>query len=358
MLEAKSLKKARVPARVLPQPSPGSIQPTRLVLHVVDDDDDEDEDSSCSVYFASGRQLYNLQISMRDSVLNHGKDSLLIPDVTEVISSSKVDQCPHRYEIQSISLAKTSSASCIIGSVDSYGHLIVSEINADDKDVQKTFAVSPQDCGVGEGSWAGLSFSPSQWSTVAVARSFPKCIDLYDQEIHLRNLRTFWYPSSLTFVQSPFYQTENSILAVTEGCQLTMWDMRIEENGGCLQRICGTPGDILYAASTSSTGNIAVAGADRTVTIYDPRRWSVLSRWNNCSKYEITGLAFSAVDPDYIYVQGVDYEVFCGDWRKSSKIISFRGDSNWLGFSKCPNRDILGGWCDSGNIFVAHIAAE
>lgn len=46
----------------------------------------------------------------------------------------------------------------------------------------------------------------------------------------------------------------------------------MKENGGCIQRVCGTPGDILYAVCSSSTGNIAVGGADRTVTIYDPRR--------------------------------------------------------------------------------------
>ncbi|KAK9757384.1 hypothetical protein RND81_01G158900 [Saponaria officinalis] len=185
MLEAKSLQKARVPESLVQDPSPGSIQPTRLAIHV------DDAHSSCSTYFASGRHLYNLQISMRESLLNQGKESLLIPDLTEVISSSVVNQCPHRYEIQSIALAKTASAgSCLVGSVDSYGHLIVSEVNTDDKDIQKTFSVSPQDSGVGEGSWAGLSFSPSHWSTVAVARSFPKCIDVYDQEFHLRNLRT------------------------------------------------------------------------------------------------------------------------------------------------------------------------
>lgn len=137
-----------------------------------------------------------------------------------------------------------------------------------------------------------------------------------------------------------------------------MWDLRVKENGGCVKRICGSPGDILYANSFSPTGNIAVGGADRTVTIYDPRRWTAMSRWTNCSKYEITGLAFSSVNPDYIYVQGVDYEVFCGEWGKCTKIFSFRGDSNWLGFSKCPNRDVLGGWCDSGSIFIADIAAS
>jgi hypothetical protein len=46
----------------------------------------------------------------------------------------------------------------------------------------------------------------------------------------------------------------------------------MKENGGCIQRVSGAPGDIFYAVCSSSTGNIAVGGADRTVTIYDPRR--------------------------------------------------------------------------------------
>lgn len=39
-----------------------------------------------------------------------------------------------------------------------------------------------------------------------------------------------------------------------------------------MHRICGSVGDILYAFSNSSSGHIAVGGADRTMTIYDPRR--------------------------------------------------------------------------------------
>ena len=145
----------------------------------------------------------------------------------------------------------------------------------------------------------------------AVAHSFGKTIDVYDQDIHIRTLRMLWYPTSLNYLQNEVNGSGSSILAVTEGCQLTIWDLRMRENGGCLQRICGSPGDNFYAVCSSSAGHIAVGGADRTVTIYDPRRWSALSRWIHYSKFEITGLAFSTVDPDYIYVQGFDYEVFC-----------------------------------------------
>ncbi|CBI18207.3 unnamed protein product, partial [Vitis vinifera] len=354
MLEAKSLRKAVVAPSLLENPSAANLQSTRLALHV------DGGGSSCRVYIASGCSIYSVQISMEDSLVNKGKESLLIPVSAQVMDSSLVNRCPHRSEIQSIVLAETESPDCLIlGSVDSYGHLIVSQLDPSSKDVNRvTLSVLPRDCGVGEGSWAGLCFSPSQWSMAAVARSFCKSIDVYDQDIHLRTLRTLWYPSSLDFMQNLSNGNERSILAVTEGCQLTIWDLRMKENGGCVHRICGPLGDIFYAVTSSSTGSIAVGGADRTVTIYDPRRWSALSRWVHCSKYEITGLAFSSSDPDYIYIQGVDYEVFCGQWNENKKVFSFRGDSNWLGFSKCPNRDVLGGWCDSGSIFVADVEAK
>ncbi|GLU07000.1 hypothetical protein SLE2022_239800 [Rubroshorea leprosula] len=353
-LEAKSLRKAVVPSTLIENPSPGNIQSTRLALHVNQDG------SSCWVYIASGCNIYKLQIPLEVSLLSKGKEGLLIPERIEVLDSFLVNRCPHRSEIQSIVLAETENTSySVLGSVDSYGHLIVSKLDAAGKDVDRiTYSVLPQDIDIGEGSWAGLCFSPSQWSMAAVARSFCKTVDVYDQDIHLRTLRTLWYPTSLNFIQTLGNGNESSILAVTEGCQLTIWDLRMKENGGCLQRICGSVGDILYAVCSSSTGSIAVGGTDRTVTIYDPRRWAALSRWVHCSKYEITGLAFSSIDSNYIYVQGVDFEVFCGQWRESDKVFSFRGDSNWLGFAKCSSRDVLGGWCDSRSIFVVDAATK
>ncbi|GMP46397.1 hypothetical protein CsSME_00014577 [Camellia sinensis var. sinensis] len=118
MLEAKSLRKAMVPCSLLEHPSPGSVQSTRLALHVlfllfilyysyiiivsikipilivflfftllllllllsqVNADH-----SSCWVYIASGCRIYKLQISMQDSLVNQGKESLLIPEQTQV----------------------------------------------------------------------------------------------------------------------------------------------------------------------------------------------------------------------------------------------------------------------------------
>ncbi|KAF3976115.1 hypothetical protein CMV_000682 [Castanea mollissima] len=282
MVEARSLRKAVVPSTLIQNPSPGNIQSTRLALHVSKDG------SSCWAYIASGSHIYKLQISLEDSLVNKGKESLLIPGQAQVMDSFLVNRCPHRSEIQSIVLTETESTDYLmLGSVDSYGHLIVSKLDTTGKDANRlTYSVLPQDGGVGEGSWAGLCFSPSQLSMAAVARSFCKTIDVYDQDIHVRTLHTLWYPSSLNFIKNLFHGNESSILAITEGCQLTIWDIRMKENGGCLHRICGSPGDVFYAVCGSSTGNVAVGGADRTVTIFDPRRWSALSRWVHCSKYE------------------------------------------------------------------------
>uniref|UniRef100_A0A453G099 Uncharacterized protein n=1 Tax=Aegilops tauschii subsp. strangulata TaxID=200361 RepID=A0A453G099_AEGTS len=264
-----------------------------------------------------------------------------------VISSSVVDRCPHRSEIQSVVLAEGEGDSCLIlGTVDSYGHLIVSRLDTVAEDIDRaSYSVPPHDSGVGEGSWAGLCFSPTHHSTVAVARELCKSIDIYDQDIHIRSLRTLWYPSSVRFPQCfPQGSECSSILAITEGPQLSIWDFRMHNNGGCVQRVSGPTGGILYSVCTSPSGLIAVGGTDRAVTIYDPRRWSALSRWVGCSKYEITGLSFSSVDQSFIYVQGVDYEITCGRWRESERAFSFRGDSNWLGFSKCANTDVVAGW--------------
>ncbi|ERN06303.1 hypothetical protein AMTRI_Chr06g170030 [Amborella trichopoda] len=352
MLQVKSLRKALIPPSLLMDPSPANLQSTRLALHVNEDA------SSCSVYVASGCCVYNVVISMEDTMVTRGKESLLIPVPAQTIRASLVKRCPHRTEIQSIALADTQcDMGMILGTVDSFGHVIISRLDPSNEDVERlTFTTLPQDFGVGESSWAGICFCPSRWSTAAVARSFCKSIDIYDQDIHLQTLRTLWHPASICFLQSLSYEYENSsILAVAEGCQLTIWDLRTKHNGGCVERVSGSLGHPFYAVCSSSSGTVAIGGADRTVTIYDSRKWTALSRWVNCSKYEITGLAFSSFDPDHIYVQGVDYEVCCGKWQGNEKAFSFRGDSNWLGFSKCSKMDVLAGWCESGNIFVADV---
>eukprot|EP00249_Psilotum_nudum_P010057 c22305_g1_i6 orf=478-1209(+) len=228
-----------------------------------------------------------------------------------------------------------------------------------------TYFTGPQDAGIGEGGWAGLSFNPGQQSMVVVARSLAKSIDVYDADMHVRTLHTLQHPTGLTFLKGPFFdQGKSSILAVTEGSQLSIWDLRTSERAGCVQRVVGSSsGEPLYAICSCSAGYVGAGGAERSAIIFDSLKWRSLSRWTNCLKYEVTGMTFSAVDPTLLYVHGLDYEVVCGRWNTESnaakqRCFAFRGDSRWLGFSKCPVSDVLAGWCELGSIFAGVIVSE
>uniref|UniRef100_A0A0E0CAT2 Uncharacterized protein n=1 Tax=Oryza meridionalis TaxID=40149 RepID=A0A0E0CAT2_9ORYZ len=327
MLAPRSLRKAAVPPSLLSDPSPGSLQPTRLAVHV------NAAGSSCSAYLASDCRVYKIEIAMEGEMLSKGKESLLIPINAEVISSSVVDRCPHRSEIQSVVLAEGEGDGCLIlGTVDSYGHLIT--LTRPPIQYHLVIVVSEKEVGLGY---------------VAVARELCKCIDIYDQDIHVRSLRTLWYPSSFSFAQCmPQVNESGSMLAIAEGSQLSIWDLRTSNNGGCVHRISGPIGGIIYSVCSSPSGPIAVGGTDRTVVSLVKMGWVL----------QITGLSFSSVDESFIYVQGVDYEITCGLWKGNERAFSFRGDSNWLGFSKCANTDVVAGWCESGSVFVADVRQD
>ncbi|KAG0499992.1 hypothetical protein HPP92_000064 [Vanilla planifolia] len=144
-----------------------------------------------------------------------------------------------------------------MGTVDSYGHLILSRLERNGADVDKiSYSVLPRNNGVGEGSWAGLCFSSVHQSTVAVAHSFCRSVDVYDQDMHVRSFHTLLYPASLSFLQGSLLVSGNSVLAVAEGSQLSIWDLRVYEKGGCVQRVCGSIGDIIYTVSALHQGNL------------------------------------------------------------------------------------------------------
>ena len=72
--------------------------------------------------------------------------------------------------------------------------------------------------------------------------------------------------SSSTSVKCVFLSSHGNLL------QLSIWDLRMNNNGGCVQRISGSIGDVIYSVCSSPSGLIAIGGTDRAVTIYDPRR--------------------------------------------------------------------------------------
>ncbi|KAM6548122.1 hypothetical protein CsatB_019798 [Cannabis sativa] len=75
------------------------------------------------------------------------------------------------------------------------------------------------------------------------------------------------YPSAMSFMHNSCNASGSNILVVAEGCQLTLWDLRMKTNGSCFQWICGSVGDIYYDICSSTIGNSAIGGADRTLTL-------------------------------------------------------------------------------------------
>ncbi|CAI5535532.1 unnamed protein product [Closterium sp. Naga37s-1] len=128
-------------------------------------------------------------------------------------------------------------------------------------------------------------------------------------------------------------------------CQLSIWDERSSENGGCIQRITVSPAaEPLYAlASTvgSGTGLVAVGGAERTVAVYDVRKWAARGRWVGCVRQDVMGIAFPVAaggereevrrerqegqqgqeglsfgSDESVFVWSGDNEVVCGRWTE------------------------------------------
>ncbi|GAQ85212.1 hypothetical protein KFL_002240140 [Klebsormidium nitens] len=383
----------KAPIEIGGLPSPGSMHGSRIVIQA------GVGASQCTAYVASGTQLYSVQLPGQSGSLKstlRGKGGLLLPVQVEGATTTRLDHIPHRSEVQALALAEPSGSSPgLLGSIDAYGRVVVAKLpfneahesgygqraaldsrtedgaastsgRTNDDNLAAPFTAYPRDAGVGEGGWAGLAFVPGQTSAFATARFWAKRLDLYDRDMHVRSLPTLQNPTALQFLGASdgAEAGQSTLLAVAEGPQLSIWDLRMGERGGCTQRITvefgGAP---LYALDCTSGcgGVVGVTGASRCVYVFDTRRWTCRSRWSGCLKYEVTGMHFSSVDPALVYVNGLDYEVVCGTWDKDGsrgavgRRFAFRGDSRWLGVHKAASSDLIGGWTDSSNLFVVDV---
>jgi hypothetical protein len=148
-----------------------------------------DNGAGCNVYIASGVDVYCVKMDLKETGVGSGKEDMLIPVDTDVAGAWQVEQCPHRAEIQSITLTPSPyDEGFLLGSVDAYGRLVVTSLNSDIQG--SSYTAGPQDAGVGEGWWAGVVFNRDQPTLAAVGRGLAKAVDLYDKDIFIRTLRT------------------------------------------------------------------------------------------------------------------------------------------------------------------------
>jgi len=163
---------------------------------------------------------------------------------------------------------------------------------------------------------------------------------------------------------------------------LSVWDSRICEKNGCIQRIAivGGPLYSLACGVGQNAGTIAVGGAGRSVVLVDCRKWTGRNRATNLTKYEISSLSLSEQVESVCYVGGVDSELVCRDVsnvvQKEEKVNkayggghynAFRGDGKWIGLdctvsngedspspsvSSTVGSEVLVGSTDTGSLYA------
>ncbi|KAK9808924.1 hypothetical protein WJX72_006473 [[Myrmecia] bisecta] len=307
-------------------PSPASLQSVRVAVQ------DDQATGACRVFAASGPDVYSMRVPRHASCAGErGKEGVFIPAIIQAVMPDRLPN-DHQAEVQSMAYVDCTGdedGAAVLGSVDAFGRVVVARF-----DGQPHQPVQP--------------------------------IQTYD-------LR----PADATREGGA---SSSSLLAVTEGCEISLWDARAAEKGGCMQRVRpGTGGGLLYALAAAHTAEgaayLGAAGADRSVFVLDPRTWKMLDIWANCLKYEILSLSFSVTDPHYAFVAGLDSEVLCGRWDSvprqgggmrtgeglphlpvpstDIKGQSFRGDSRWLGIARAASSDLLAGFSASAHMYLA-----
>eukprot|EP00002_Diphylleia_rotans_P031485 TRINITY_DN6540_c0_g1_i3.p1 TRINITY_DN6540_c0_g1~~TRINITY_DN6540_c0_g1_i3.p1 ORF type:complete len:366 (+),score=52.07 TRINITY_DN6540_c0_g1_i3:69-1166(+) len=199
----------------------------------------------------------------------------------------------------------------------------------------------------GHRGWTGVAVNPSNSAELATARYFTRQVRVFDKDILSREIYSSAPPSSICYVQGP---GSSPLVCLTEGNICSIWDLRSSESSGCVHRLQPTVANLYSSAALAN--QLGVVGADRTVHVYDIRKWTIAGRWTGCLKYAANNIQFNTADPSLCIVSGYDHEVACGRWDGNTKVVkpfSIRADSRWLGFSSDGNQGA--GFCDSGAVY-------
>ena len=108
-----------------------------------------------------------------------------------------------------------------------------------------------------------MSVAPGQPSQSAVARHFARDVTLFDGGVAVRTLHTLYRPSALQLLSSSLAAGPGGgpLVAVAEGPQVSVWDVRGGGRGARVARLCPTPHHgHLYCLAVSDDGGIPLLG--------------------------------------------------------------------------------------------------
>jgi len=289
--------------------SPGGLVPTRLVVL-------PSSLSSPHQIVASKNKVYHLSFNVPPYETDTGEDPTQLRTI-ESVQEQELCIWPienrHRCEIQSLAL-KVLTDGQWLGSIDASGCALVTCLTsaqpteAPDQSTSSStaqslrfFSIPPAPDTCREWGWAGIALHPSLPAIAATTQYFGRSIQLSSEGRTVRTVHSSQYPTQVAFLG--LAASPNPLIAITEGSQLSLWDMRAQEKNGNVQRI-RVGSELLYALACDApkADVVAVGGMSRVVTVYDVRKWTPRGRWSNALKYEITSIHFSTRDENLCYV--------------------------------------------------------
>jgi hypothetical protein len=332
-----------------------------------------------------------------------GKGGAFLPAPTEGATWAALPSAALRAEVQDLQLAESPSrgGGAVLAAVDCYGRATLAHLQRGGGEgegggegggrmrVAALEQLQPEDVAV-EAGWAGVALAPGNPSQAALARHFAKDVSIFDGPLVVRTLHTLHRPNAVALLSPALAASPggSGVVAVAEGPAVSVWDLRASGRGARVARLnAGNAAGPLYClAASDGTGAplLGAAGADRSVLVWDPRKWATVDRWSNCLKYEATAVHFLAGNPQYCVACGLDYEVVAGRWGGDRRArlggghrtgegggegsgdggggggghLSFRGDSRWLGMGRAQGQDVLAGLTSSAQLYVAELGPQ
>lgn len=109
-----------------------------------------------------------------------------------------------------------------------------------------------------EPGWAGVAVAPGAPAQAAVARAFARDVTLFDAGMPVRTLHTMHCPTAVQLLSASLAASPQGgpLVAVTEGPQLSIWDVRGAGRGARVARLSPGPhhGRLLCLAASDNAG--------------------------------------------------------------------------------------------------------
>ena len=199
-----------------------------------------------------------------------GKEGAYLPQALPPGSAAAalIPQAAHRAEVQDLRLCEGGGGGgVVLATADCYGRAVLTHGRrgpggAGEIVMGEAQCLAPPEV-LCEAGWAGVAVAPGQASQAAVARHFPRDVTLFDGGQAVRTIATLHPPSALQLLSSTLGTGPGGgpLIAVAEGPQVSLWDVR---GGGRQARVArlstGPGGGHLMCIAASDDGGAPLLG--------------------------------------------------------------------------------------------------